>query len=246
MFIIIGGDGKEYGPVTPEQVRTWIKAGRANLETSAKALGTEEWRRLGDFVEFAPPGDAPPIMGSPPAAAPAFAAPEAAGLVRADRGARLLARGIDWAIEIACAIPGGFLLGGEILKIVTAASQGKEPDFSELDVPRVILGASVLFGTWLILLAVQVWLLATRGQTIGKRLLGLRVVKIDGSAAGIVHAWLMREALITVIGMVAGFIPFVGPILLRPAFHLVDWCLIFRDDQRCLHDTIAGTIVVKA
>jgi uncharacterized RDD family membrane protein YckC len=71
-------------------------------------------------------------------------------------------------------------------------------------------------------------------------------VKIDGSPAGIVHAWVMREALITVIGMVAGFIPFVGPILLRPAFHIVDWCLIFRDDQRCLHDTIAGTIVVKA
>ena len=246
MFIIIGGDGKEYGPVTPEQVRTWIKAGRANLETSAKALGSEEWRRLGDFVEFTAPGDIPPIMGSPATAAPAFTATAVTGLVRADRGARLLARMIDWAIEITCAIPGGILLGGEILKIVTAASQGKDPDFSELDLPRVILGASALFGTWLILLAIQVWLLATRGQTIGKRLLGLRVVKIDGSPAGIVNAWLMREALVTVIGMVAGFIPLVGPIFLRPAFHIVDWCLIFRDDQLCLHDTIAGTMVVKA
>jgi uncharacterized RDD family membrane protein YckC len=245
MFIIIGGDGKEYGPVTPEQVRTWIKAGRANLETSAKALGSEEWRRLGDFAEFAPPGDAPPIMVSTLTTAPAATTAET-GLIRADRGARLIARVIDWAIEITCAIPGGILLGGEIMKIVTAASQGKEPDFSELDLPTVALGASVLFGTWLILLAIQVWLLATRGQTIGKRILGLRVVKIDGSPAGIVHAWVMREALITVIGMVAGFIPFVGPILLRPAFHIVDWCLIFRDDQRCLHDTIAGTMVVKA
>ena len=246
MFIIIGGDGKEYGPVTPEQVRTWIKAGRANLETSAKALGSEEWRRLGDFAEFAPPGDAPPIMGSAAAAAPAFTTTAVPGLVRADRGARLLARVIDWAIEMTCAIPGAILLGGEIMKIVTTVSQGKEPDFSELDVPRVILGSSVLLGTWLILLAVQVWLLATRGQTIGKRLIGLRVVKIDGSPAGIVNAWLMREALVTVIGMVAGFIPLIGPILLRPAFHIVDWCLIFRDDQRCLHDTIAGTMVVKA
>jgi uncharacterized RDD family membrane protein YckC len=245
MFIIIGGDGKEYGPVTPEQVRTWIKAGRANLETSAKALGSEEWRRLGDFAEFAPPGDVPPVMVAPGTAVP-VAAVAGTSLVRADRGARLIARVIDWACEMTCAVPGIILLGGEILKIVTAASQGKEPDFSELDMPRVILGASVLLGTWLILLAVQVWLLATRGQTIGKRILGLRVVKIDGSPAGIVHAWVMREAFITVIGMVAGFIPFIGPILLRPAFHIVDWCLIFRDDQRCLHHTIAGTMVVKA
>ena len=33
MYTIIGGDGKEYGPVTAEQIRSWIAAGRANLET---------------------------------------------------------------------------------------------------------------------------------------------------------------------------------------------------------------------
>jgi uncharacterized RDD family membrane protein YckC len=48
------------------------------------------------------------------------------------------------------------------------------------------------------------------------------------------------------IGIVAGLIPILGPFLLRPAFHIVDWCMIFRDDQRCLHDLIAGTRVVQA
>jgi uncharacterized RDD family membrane protein YckC len=246
MFIIIGGDGKEYGPVTPEQVRAWIKAGRANLDTSAKALGSEEWRRLGDYAEFAVSRDVPPVMSAQTDFAPVVGSVGVAGKVTAERGARLLARVIDWAIEMTCAVPGGIILGGEILKVVVAASQGKEPDLEQLDLPRVILGASVLLGAWLLLLGVQVWMLATRGQSIGKRLLGLRVVKVDGSPAGIVHAWLMREALITVMGMAAGFVPFVGPILLRPAFHIVDWCLIFRQDQRCLHDSIAGTIVVKA
>ena len=246
MFIIIGGDGREYGPATPEQIRAWIKAGRANLDTKAKELGSEEWRRLGDYAEFAGPQEAPPVLTGEPSPESASIEPAPAGPVRADRGARLMARLIDWVIEIMCAIPGGILLGSEVLKLVVAASQGKEPDFEQLDLPRVILGASVLFLSWLALLAIQVWMLSTRGQSIGKRILGIRVVKVDGSPAGIVHAWLMREALITVIGMVAGFIPFVGPIFLRPAFHLVDWCLIFRDDQRCLHDTIATTIVVKA
>jgi len=63
MYTIIGGDGKEYGPVTTEQVQAWIAAGRANLETQAKALGTNEWKQLGDFPDFGGRGAEPPPLG---------------------------------------------------------------------------------------------------------------------------------------------------------------------------------------
>src|ERR1044071_9351473 len=63
MFTIIGGDGKEYGPVTVDQVRTWITAGRANLDTKAKAVGSEEWRGLGDYPDFSG-APVPPVMVS--------------------------------------------------------------------------------------------------------------------------------------------------------------------------------------
>ncbi len=52
MFTIIGGDGKEYGPVSAEQVRAWLASGRANLSTKAKYAGTEEWHTLGEYTEF--------------------------------------------------------------------------------------------------------------------------------------------------------------------------------------------------
>ncbi|HEY1111173.1 MAG TPA: DUF4339 domain-containing protein [Opitutaceae bacterium] len=71
MFTIIGGDGKEYGPATAEQIQGWIAAGRANLETKAKAAGSDEWRRLGDYPEFATA--TPPAPGY----APTYAAPAA-------------------------------------------------------------------------------------------------------------------------------------------------------------------------
>ena len=246
MFIIIGGDGKEYGPVTADQVRTWIKAGRANLDTKAKALGSEEWRRLADFAEFGPTTETPPLIP----AAPSFDAPlpVAAALdqTRADRGTRLFARIIDWAIEFVCAIPGAIILGEEFLKIAITVSQGNEPNLEDLDLPRLGLGAAVLAAGWLALLVVQVWMLTTRGQSIGKRLMKIRIVRIeDGSNPGIVHAWVLRELLITVIGICLSFLPIIGPFLLRPAFHLVDWCLIFRDDQLCLHDIMAKTKVIK-
>jgi GYF domain 2 len=56
MFTIIGGDGKEYGPVTAAQVRSWIAAGRANLQTRVKAEGSDEWKTIADFPEVTAPG----------------------------------------------------------------------------------------------------------------------------------------------------------------------------------------------
>ncbi len=250
MFTIIGGDGREYGPVTADQIRVWMKAGRANLDTKARADGSAEWRRLGEFEDFAPPAAQPPPLDAAPAAGVPPPPPAPANdRPRADRGARLMARIIDWALEFVCAIPGGIVIGTELpelFRIIVDASQGQEPDFSQLNGARIALGVGLILLLSLALLAVQIWMLSVRGQTIGKRLLGIRVVKADGSPCGFVNGWLMRELLITAIGFACSMIPFVGPLLFRPAFHLVDWCLIFRDDERCLHDQIAATKVVKS
>jgi len=54
MYTIIGGDGKEYGPESADQIRRWIADGRANLATRAKAAGTDVWKRLDEFPEFVP------------------------------------------------------------------------------------------------------------------------------------------------------------------------------------------------
>lgn len=52
MFKIIGADGKEYGPVTSDQVRQWIREGRANAQTRVLPEGATDWTALGDFPEF--------------------------------------------------------------------------------------------------------------------------------------------------------------------------------------------------
>jgi uncharacterized membrane protein len=80
MFQIIGGDGKEYGPASPEQIAKWIADGRANRDTLARPVGTEEWKPLGELAEFAAVF-APPLlrMEGPPESvvAPGAAAGEA-------------------------------------------------------------------------------------------------------------------------------------------------------------------------
>lgn len=53
MYKVIGGDQKQYGPVTAEEVRQWIADGRLNAQSVAWAEGATDWKPLGSFPEFA-------------------------------------------------------------------------------------------------------------------------------------------------------------------------------------------------
>ena len=53
MYIIIGGDQKEYGPITADAVRKWITDGRLNAQSQVKSESDAEWRQLSAFPEFA-------------------------------------------------------------------------------------------------------------------------------------------------------------------------------------------------
>jgi hypothetical protein len=69
MYRIIGADGKEYGPVTAEQLRQWIAQGRANGDTRVLAEGATDWRPLAMLPEFSL------AFASAASAVPVFAAP---------------------------------------------------------------------------------------------------------------------------------------------------------------------------
>ena len=240
MFTIIGGDGKEYGPASVEQIRSWIAGGRANLDTRARAAGTEAWGRLGDFPEFSPVAAPPPVAGptsfSTPAAGPA-AATYAVGPELAGRGTRLGAAVIDRLLATLVALPGIALMGPAFVQLMLAGLRGEQPDLESLNAGSFILGVLLAGCGVLGLLVVQVWMLSTRGQSIGKRILGIRIVKFaDNSNPGFLHAWLLRNFVPGLIGVV----PYVGFL-----FVVVDLAFIFGESRRCVHDYIAGTKVVK-
>jgi hypothetical protein len=52
-YTIIGGDGKEYGPISSGDVRQWLAEGRLNHLSLAKAESDAEFRPLEKFPEFA-------------------------------------------------------------------------------------------------------------------------------------------------------------------------------------------------
>ncbi|MGE3312974.1 MAG: DUF4339 domain-containing protein [Limisphaerales bacterium] len=66
MYKIIGGDQKEYGPVSLEVIVEWIRGNQANSQTLVQKEGGP-WVPLGSLPEFAPylMSQASPAAGSP-------------------------------------------------------------------------------------------------------------------------------------------------------------------------------------
>jgi Domain of unknown function (DUF4190)/GYF domain 2 len=71
IYKIIGQDGKEYGPVTAEQLRQWIAEGRLERQTPVFVEGAKDWNFIGLLPEFAalfegnPPTIGPLRLGAP-------------------------------------------------------------------------------------------------------------------------------------------------------------------------------------
>ena len=59
-YKIIGADGKEYGPVTAEQLQQWAGDGRINAHTLIQPEGTTDWKAAANYPEILPPV-APPV-----------------------------------------------------------------------------------------------------------------------------------------------------------------------------------------
>lgn len=54
MFTIIGADQKQYGPATADEIRSWIRDGRADGRTLARSdEAGGDWKPLASFPEFA-------------------------------------------------------------------------------------------------------------------------------------------------------------------------------------------------
>ncbi len=144
--------------------------------------------------------------------------------VKAGRGQRLLAVLVDTGAALICYAP--------MLITIGLSRFGSQES-------NVLLGIGGAL-TGLLVLGLLIWnlmMLHRTGQTIGKRVMGVRIVRADGSRAGLGRIFLLRM----LVPGLASAIPYIGAI-----FALANPLWIFGDQRRCLHDLIADTIVVNA
>lgn len=85
--------------------------------------------------------------------------------------------------------------------------------------------------------AINGYLLAKRGQSIGKFILSIAIVDVDtGSVQPFGRLVMLRFAPIYMLQVLMNFVYFL--------VFMVDALLIFRSDRRTLHDIMAGTTVI--
>jgi uncharacterized RDD family membrane protein YckC len=174
------------------------------------------------------------MESSNPYAAPAadvrdVAAP-ADNMVPAGRLRRLGAAILDSVIlALLIFVPAGFIAGFSVVR------QGGA--FDVMNMPPAA-GAAVVLGV-LVWGGITWYLVHRNGQTIGKKMLDIKVVRTDGSRATVGRIFWVRN----VPFWIAGAAPWFN---LGTIFSLVDALLIFRASHQCLHDQVADTIVVDA
>jgi len=154
----------------------------------------------------------------------------------ATRGARLLAASLDELILLAIGLP---MVFGAVRVVMDKVGAGEIPDVD--DVLNAMVGGPGTIVTVVALIVwcvITTWLVASNGQSIGKRLVGIKVVRTNGERASLARIFLLRNL---VNGLPLLVLPYVGLL-----YQLIDPLLIYQPAQQCIHDKIADTIVVRS
>jgi uncharacterized RDD family membrane protein YckC len=149
----------------------------------------------------------------------------------ASRWRRFLGALIDNLILLPLIVLAGFVFA--LVIFLTGEQDQTSIAWSQSNVADSLFGL-VMGGS--LFLAVHGYLLATRGQTVGKYLLNTQIVSEDGR---LVPFWQLIATRYVPLWLVSA-IPGIGGIL-----SIADGVAIFRDSRKCFHDDIAGTKVIQ-
>lgn len=149
--------------------------------------------------------------------------------VPASIGARFLANLVDHAVVVLpAAIIGtfGFVLG--------VGASGAKNSSNAGEVGGVLFLLSMGFATLCFFAAIgaQVWAQVSWGQSIGKRMMDIKVVRLNGGEIELWRLILLRNLAAAAISQLCAL------------FGLIDALFIFGREQRCVHDYLADSRVV--
>jgi len=108
-----------------------------------------------------------------------------------------------------------------------------EPSVVTIMIARLVLFVVFTVMGWLMFLLVNGYTLFSRGQTIGKLVVGAKIVDSESNVPNLAKVAFLRYLLPTLLSQ------------LIPLFGLIDTLLIFGQERRCVHDYMAGTYVVN-
>lgn len=170
------------------------------------------------------------VSANPYAAGEVALQPQPQQAELADLGSRFLAVLID---SVLWSAPFFFLLlsvGVAILPLIWGDQRGVPLAMASSGVALLCIIALP------VLMLVQLYMMAKHSATIGKKIMGIKVIYFaNGTDCGLARYFWLRGGISWLLNLFTGGLYF-----------FVDTAFILSDNRRCLHDLIAETTVVKA
>jgi uncharacterized RDD family membrane protein YckC len=201
-YKIIGGDGREYGPVTLDELKGWVRDGRVGRQTQILRSDMTNWLAASQYQELQSE-----IAVLKPSATGVDGDFEAVGF---------------WARV------GAHILDQLVLGVVGYLAFGSPPT-NLTTLPEIFQAMGARMGySFLISTVYYVVLNGHFGATLGKMVIGAKIVNLDGSKIGYGKAFLrMLATIVSSLTLCIGYL-----------------MVAFREDKRALHDLIVGTRVI--
>ncbi|MEO5803345.1 MAG: RDD family protein [Verrucomicrobiota bacterium] len=218
-YKIIGGDGREYGPVTLDEIKGWIRDGRIGRQTQIWRSDLGTWLAASQYQELQ----------------------TEISVLKAS------ATGIDGEFEPVGFWPrlGAFIIDSVVIYFVywlLWTAFVKTFGWST-PVSPVLTGGTFRMDDWMPILVMfarqsalslllrfvyEISLNGRFGATLGKMIIGAKIVRADGSPLGYKFA----------------FLRFLGRLVSDLTCYIGYLMVAFREDKRGLHDLIVGTRVI--
>ena len=138
----------------------------------------------------------------------------------------------DRSTRLGAAILDGFIFAGLVylpLMVTLGLNSAAGENDSET---LVLIGSALAMMGFVVWIGLTIRYVLRNGQSIAKKITGIKVVRSDGSPVNLGRIFWMRNVANGILSII-------------PLYGLIEILFIFSESRQCIHDKLADTIVVK-
>lgn len=251
MQIYLARNNQQAGPYTLEQVNQMLASQQILLTDLAWHEGMTEWKALGELTQgklvYQPIGYSAPIINTNSSTNETIRQIRVEPKIHelASIQSRALAKIIDLLLWLPiAAIPSFFFNESQYKQLFELQKQMQSAEVASTKAAELQhqLFTLIPIEAWhsmlayvVIMLAIQAFLLTKYGQSIGKKIVGIKIVDAESNGkVNLTRIFLLRSIVFIILNL-----------LFMPISTIIDYAFALGQKRQALHDKIARTKVIK-
>ncbi|ENX43561.1 hypothetical protein F886_02910 [Acinetobacter sp. NIPH 542] len=251
MQIYLARNNQQAGPYTLEQVNQMLASQQILLTDLAWHEGMTEWKALGELTQgklvYQPIGYSVPVINTNSSPNETIRQIRVEPKIHelASIQSRALAKIIDLLLWLPiAAIPSFFFNESQYKQLFELQKQMQSAEVASTKAAELQhqLFTLIPIEAWhsmlayvVIMLAIQAFLLTKYGQSIGKKIVGIKIVDAESNGkVNLTRIFLLRSVVFIILNL-----------LFMPISTIIDYAFALGQKRQALHDKIARTKVIK-